>query len=80
MNHYATYIFSHPQSINNKVIFTDKIEVVVDNIPCDLDFTIYKGHWVFNLNDRDIYTDENFREFEPCYNKCHDKKVWKESF
>ena len=78
MNHYATYIFSHPQRVNNKIIFTDKIEVVVDNIPCDLDFTICKGHWVFNLNDRDIFTDENFRDFEPYYNKCHDKKVWKD--
>ena len=66
MEHYVAYIFNHPL---DKVIFTDDIEIVVDNIPCRLDYSI---------EDREIYTDDNFSEFETYYNKhkgC-DNNLW----
>ena len=46
MEHYVAYILNHPL---DKVIFTDDIEIVVDNLPCRLDYSIKKGFWKFTL-------------------------------
>jgi hypothetical protein len=56
MEQYCKVLFENPRSISGipSVQYTDVIPVIIDDIPCLLDFGIRKGYWWFRIEDRDI--------------------------
>jgi hypothetical protein len=57
MEEYAILTFNET---NDNGHYRDSIELIVDNIPCELFYHISKGEWNFEIQDR------NIRESEEC--------------
>jgi len=60
--------------------YNDKIELVIDNIPCELEFGIRKGYWWIHICDRDIYNTSDFSTKNIYYSlsQLSDKNTFKE--
>ena len=56
MENYANIVFSDPLPLNNtgEVQYMDIIEILIDNIPCELEYGIRKGYWWLHIQDRNI--------------------------
>ena len=73
MEQYAKVIFENPMPLNENggVQYMDNIEVVIDDIPCELEFGIRKGYWWFQLADREIkYTNHQLSIMHTYFEKC----------
>ena len=72
MENYIEIIYNNPGLFKCLEIleYTDLIDIIIDDIPCQLDYVIRKGYWRFSIQDRDIYENDNFQS-NYCYiNMC----------
>ena len=80
MEEYSRTIFENPTFSNNGVEYKDNIDVVIDNIPCELEFCLKKGYWWFYICDRDIFNTNDGSTSKIMYfnkNQFRDKNTFK---
>ncbi len=82
MENYIEIIYNSPVIFKCTETFeyTDLIDIIIDDIPCQLFYGIRKGYWWFNIQDRDIFEDDNFQS-NYCYInmcQCNNNRIFKE--
>jgi hypothetical protein len=71
METYATVIFNNPLPFYNNKRYSDRFDVVIDKLPCEFYFYIYKGEWYFHIQDRHINETDYDYDINHCYlHKC----------
>ena len=69
MNNYANALFNNSHPINDAggKQFKDMFDIVLDKIPCRLDFMIQQGYWVVNIEDSQIMADNSGNDINHSY-------------
>ena len=80
MEEYTMSVFQNPIFTHTGIQYTDNIDVVIDNVPCELGFCITKGYWYFYICDRNFFNTNDGSTSKIMYfnkNQFRDKNTFK---